>query len=170
MDCTYFDVRVFNPRAQSNETQDITRTYIKHEEAKKKNYLHRVLEVEKASFTPLVMSTTGGLGQEFSRTLKQLATKKSRKTGYTYQECIRYLRVRLSFSMVRSITCSIRGYRGRNKNDDSSSDLYHRYQSLTVACILCVIFSSSRYLSILLILLGLMHVASFMVYLFLSSF
>ena len=127
MDCTYFDVRVFNPRAQSNGTQDIPRTYIKHEEEKKKNYLHRIIEVEKASFTPLVMSTTGGLGQEFSKTLKQLATKKSRKTGYTYQECIRYLRVRLSFSMVRSITCSIRGYRGRNKNDGSSSDLYHTY-------------------------------------------
>eukprot|EP00116_Pleurobrachia_bachei_P008222 sb/3468484/ len=69
---------------------------------------------------PLVMSTTGGLGREFDKTLKQLAEKKAKKTGYSYDQCIRYLRLRLSFAMVRSVTISIRGHRGRLRAEGSS--------------------------------------------------
>ena len=89
--------------------------YEKHKTEKKKAYLQRVLQIEKAVFTPLVMSTSGGLGREFKNTLKQLAKRKSTKTGYAEQDCIRYLRLCLSFAMVRSITVSIRGYRGRGR-------------------------------------------------------
>ena len=77
MDNIYFDVRIFNPRISSNSNQTIAKTYEKHEREKKTSYLHRVLEVEKSTFTPLVMSTTGGLGREFDKTLKQLADKKA---------------------------------------------------------------------------------------------
>ena len=70
------------------------------------------------------MSTSGGLGREFQNTLKQLAHRKSSKTGYERQDCIRYLRLRLSFAMVRSITVSIRGYRGRGKAAASDADEY----------------------------------------------
>eukprot|EP00116_Pleurobrachia_bachei_P001456 sb/3461718/ len=94
MDCTYFDVRIFNPRVKSNANQSIQKTYEKHETEKKKAYLQRVLQVEKAVFTPLVMSTSGGLGREFKNTLKQLANRKSK------QDCVRYLRLRLSFAMA----------------------------------------------------------------------
>ena len=120
MDSIYFDVRIFNPRITSNSNQSIAKTYEKHEREKKTAYLHRVLEVEKSSFTPLVMSTTGGLGREFNKTLKQLAEKKAKKTGYSYDQCIRYLRLRLSFAMVRSVTISIRGHRGRLRAEGSS--------------------------------------------------
>ena len=112
MDCVYFDVRIFNPRTPSNSNQTIGKTYEKHENAKKTGYLQRVLQVEKATFSPLVMSTSGGLGKEFASVLKRLAEKKAAKTGYNYQDCIRYLRLRLSFAMVRSVTTSIRGHRG----------------------------------------------------------
>ena len=124
MDNIYFDVRIFNPRISSNSNQTIAKTYEKHERERerKTSYLHRVrvLEVEKSTFTPLVMSTTGGLGREFDKTLKQLADKKATKTGYSYGQCIRYLRLRLSFAMVRSVTTSIRGHRGRLRAEGSS--------------------------------------------------
>eukprot|EP00116_Pleurobrachia_bachei_P016690 sb/3476952/ len=42
------------------------------------------------------------------------------KTGYSYDQCIRYLRLRLSFAMVRSVTISIRGHRGRLRAEGSS--------------------------------------------------
>ena len=126
MDNTYFDVRIFNPRVASNSNQAISKVYAKHEREKKTGYLHRVLEVEKSSFTPLVMSTTGGLGREFKKTLKHLADKKAKKTEYSYEQCIRYLRLRLSFAMVRSITISIRGHRGRLRGEGNRDDqLYH---------------------------------------------
>ena len=122
LDCIYFDVRIFNPRIKSNANQSIQKIYEKHEAAKKTAYLQRVLQVEKAVFTPLVMSTSGGLGREFKNTLKQLANEKSKKTGYSYEDCVRYLRLRLSFSMVRSITVSIRGHRGRARGRDKAAD------------------------------------------------
>ena len=115
-------------RISSNSNQTIAKTYEKHEREKKTSYLHRVLEVEKSTFTPLVMSTTGGLGREFNKTLKQLAEKKAAKTGYSYDQCIRYLRLRLSFAMVRSVTISIRGHRGRLRAEGSSSRDDNIYQ------------------------------------------
>ena len=55
---TYFDVRVFNPHAPSNRNSN---SYRKHELEKKRQYEQCVREVEHASFTPLVLSATGGM-------------------------------------------------------------------------------------------------------------
>ena len=50
----FFDVRVFLPNADS--------IYRQHENEKKRKYATRVLEIEQGTFTPLVFSTTGGMG------------------------------------------------------------------------------------------------------------
>ena len=60
-DRAFFDVRVFNPHATSNQ-QPIATCYRKHENSKKRDYERRVREIERGSFTPLVLSLTGGLG------------------------------------------------------------------------------------------------------------
>ena len=60
----YFDVRVFHPNALSNSSGSISTAYKKHEDIKKQAYGQRVREVEHGVFTPLVFSTTGGMGQE----------------------------------------------------------------------------------------------------------
>ena len=57
----FFDVRVFNPHAPSNRHPCC---YRKHELEKKQHYEQRVREVEHASFTPLVLSATGGMANE----------------------------------------------------------------------------------------------------------
>ena len=58
---TYFDVRVFNPHAPSNMNTSLLACYKRHERCKKRAYEQRICEIEHSSFTPLVMSATGGL-------------------------------------------------------------------------------------------------------------
>ena len=52
---------VFNPFARSYVTSPIGTTYRRHERAKVREYKQRVREIERASFTPLVFSATGGM-------------------------------------------------------------------------------------------------------------
>ena len=74
VDKTFFDVRVFHPGAESNKTTTIEAAFEKHEQEKKRTYNRRILEVEKATFTPLVFSTTGGMGKEAEKFHKRLAS------------------------------------------------------------------------------------------------
>ena len=46
---TFFDIRVFNPFASSNQSSSISATYIRHEKAKKRSYEERLREIEHAS-------------------------------------------------------------------------------------------------------------------------
>ena len=58
------DIRVFHAPATSNRNlKSIPKMYIHHEELKKKAYNARVIQVEKGVFTPMVFSTTGGMGE-----------------------------------------------------------------------------------------------------------
>ena len=59
----FFDVRVFNPHAPSNRQPQLATSYRRHENLKKRCYEQRIREVEHGSFTPLVLSATGGLGR-----------------------------------------------------------------------------------------------------------
>ena len=58
----FFDVRVFNPTSKRYVNQEISKTYEVNEIEKKKLYKERILQIEHGSFTPLVMSTTSGMG------------------------------------------------------------------------------------------------------------
>ena len=60
---TFFDVRVFNPFAKSNQNQKLSTVFEKNEE-KKRTYNQRVIQVEHGSFTPLVFGAHGGCGYE----------------------------------------------------------------------------------------------------------
>ena len=55
----FVDVRVFNPYAPSN-MNSISAAYRRHENTKRRVYGQRVRETEHASFTPIMMSATGG--------------------------------------------------------------------------------------------------------------
>ena len=74
----FFDVRVFNPLAPSNR-QPLPTCYRKHENLKKRAYEQRIREVERGSFTLLVMSLTGGLEKAASVCYKRLASMISAK-------------------------------------------------------------------------------------------
>ena len=54
-------MRVFHPNAPTYRNRDLTALYRMHEGIKKREYGERVREVEREVFTPLVLSTTGGM-------------------------------------------------------------------------------------------------------------
>ena len=106
----FFDVRVFNPHAPSNR-QPLPTCYRKHENQKKRAYEQRVREVEHGSFTPLVMSLTGWLGNTASVCYKRLASLISVKRDIPYSSTMAWIRCSLSFSLLRSSIQCIRGAR-----------------------------------------------------------
>ena len=99
---TFFDVRVFNPLAPSNKNLVPAAAYRKHEREKKRAYEQRVREVEHSSFTPLILSATGGMGNEATNFYKRLATLLAKKWDSPYSNTLCWLRCRLSFSLLRS--------------------------------------------------------------------
>jgi hypothetical protein len=60
----FFDVRVTHVNAESQRNKKTSEIFRRHEEAKKREYMQRVLDVEHGSFTPLVFGTNGGMGKE----------------------------------------------------------------------------------------------------------
>ena len=108
----FFDVRVVNPLAQTNAAKKIPIMYRHHEGAKKREYLARILQVEKGSFSPLIFSCTGGMAPEASRFIKELAFKLSIKRGDPYSQTVNFVRRRIRFDILRVCIISLRGERG----------------------------------------------------------
>ena len=110
---TFFDVRVTHPTAASHLKKSMEALYRENENEKKRAYNDRVMNIEKGAFTPLVFSTTGGMGPECTRLNKQLAELISQKTGEVYAHVMRHLRTRLRFALLRATLVAVRGYRGQ---------------------------------------------------------
>ena len=62
-----------HPNCPTYSDKTIQQVYVAHEREKKKAYNERVINVEKASFTPIVGSTSGGMGQEANKFHKRIA-------------------------------------------------------------------------------------------------
>ena len=86
----FFDVRVFNPHAPSNR-QSLNPCYRKHENIKKRAYEQRIREVEHGTFTPLVMSLTGGLGNAATVCYKRLASLLCAKWNQPYSSTMAWI-------------------------------------------------------------------------------
>ena len=116
----FFDVRVFNPCAQSNSNAPIQSIYRRHEAEKRRAYEQRILEIEHASFTPIVLSATGGMAKSATVFYRRLAAMLSEKQGTPYSSTINWIRCKLSFALLRMAILSVRGGRskpGRPAND-----------------------------------------------------
>ena len=95
-----------------------------HEQQKKKKYGDRVHEVELASFTPLVFSTTGSMCKEAVTFYRRLAKLLSKRNTMTYSSTLVWLHCLLSFSLLRSATMCIRGSRSISyRSSDASPEL-----------------------------------------------
>ena len=112
---TFLDIRIMHPNSPSYIDKPVERVYIQHENEKKRSYNERVLQVEKASFTPIVMSTSGGEGKEAARHHKRIATLIAQKRNESYADVINYVRTRLRFSLLKSTLTAIRGVRGKSR-------------------------------------------------------
>ena len=56
----FFDVRVCHPNADSYRDLTPKQIYKKHENEKKRHYAEKVMKIKQGTFTPLVVTTTGG--------------------------------------------------------------------------------------------------------------
>jgi hypothetical protein len=94
-----------------------------HEEEKKTKYLQRIIQVEKANFSPFVMSTTGGIAPEATAFLKKLAQKLSAKLNQSYPNIMGYLRRKLRFELLKTTLMAVRGFRKTRNVKISELDL-----------------------------------------------
>jgi len=111
-----FDVRIFHPNAKSYSSKPLNTLYKLHENLKKRDYGDRVRQREKASFTPLVYSTHGGMATEAEKFHKRLGKLISEKRKERYADVIGHMRAKLRFTLLRSVLVSLRGARGRDKH------------------------------------------------------
>ena len=69
----FFDLRVFHLFAPTHRSSSLASIYRQHERKKNNEYGVRVREIEHGCFTPLVFSTSGGMGREATMVFKKLA-------------------------------------------------------------------------------------------------
>ena len=123
MDKAFFDIRIFHPGADSNKHLTPDKMYIKHENEKKRMYNDRVIDVEKASFTPLVFSTSGGMGQEANKLNKRIASLIAIKRDSLYSDAVSYIRKRLRFTILKTTLIALRGFKGKQYPHGPPKDL-----------------------------------------------
>ncbi|KAG1648178.1 hypothetical protein GQR58_030043 [Nymphon striatum] len=107
----FFDVRVTHVNSQTNANKDTKVVFKEHEQSKKRGYLERVLEIEHASFTPLVLGTNGGMGTECQKFVSALASKLAEKQNEEYS----FFKNRFSISVlvVASFTWAFHDFTAR---------------------------------------------------------
>ena len=107
---TFLDVRVFNPFASSNPIPTIAGRYKKHEDEKRRCYESRVINVEDASFVPVVFSTTGGQGKAAAALYARIAAMLADKRGEHFSVLMALISATLAFALVRAAVACLRGH------------------------------------------------------------
>ena len=110
---SFFDVRVFNTFAESNQSPCLAATFRRHEGDKRRAYEECIREVEQGSFTLLVFSSSGGMGKAASVKYKRLASLLSEKWNSLYSLVMGWLCCSLGFSLLRSSLMCLRGSQSR---------------------------------------------------------
>ena len=104
----FFDVRVTNPLAPSYVSTPLQQHLRNPESDKKMAYGRRVVEIEKASFTPLVFTVAGACGKECDVFLKRLSADIAHRTNEHQSVVMAYIRTRLSYTLLHANTISLR--------------------------------------------------------------
>ena len=120
MERTFLDVRVVHPNSSSYQGKQISKIYEQNEKEKKRTYNQRIIQVEKASFTPLIFTTSGGMGPECTKFHKKIAQLIALKTKEEYPQVMNHLRTRLRFTLLRSTLIALRGEKGKAKKPTGS--------------------------------------------------
>ena len=128
----FFDVRITNADCESQRNTTLKSVLRKHELEKKREYNQRIMQVEHGTLTPLVFTTTGAMGHECQKYHKTLADKISIKNGDRYDEIMRYIRVKVSFLVLKGVILCLRGSRTIKRNFDDGNDFGLCLQELRV--------------------------------------
>ena len=115
----FFDIRVFNPLAQTYSNQTLKSAHKSNENSKKREYAERILNVEHGTFTPLVFSCLGGMSIECEKFFNHLADLISEKRNTSISKGRTWIRTKLSYCLLRSTHLCIRGSR-RSRQDQEN--------------------------------------------------
>ena len=121
----FFAVRVFNFNARRYAKQELLKAYQLNEKEKKRFYNERIMQVEYGTFTPLVMSATGGMGQELSKFYSRLSQLISEKRESSYSIFATWIRRKIMFALIKSVGMCLRGSQSvfhREKLEQSIKD------------------------------------------------
>ena len=102
---------MFNPFARSYSRLPFSRCYRVNEQEKQQAYDEWIREVERACFSPLVFSATGGMGPVATTVYRKLASMLAGKWKMNYSSCLFWVRCRLCYSLLRSGVMCLRGHR-----------------------------------------------------------
>ena len=120
---TYADVRIFDPNAKRYQNNTLKQMYAKNEVEKKRHYNERVQRVEQGSFSPLVFSANGGMGNECRIFCNRLCEMLAEKRKCELTKIKSWLRTILSFTLMRSMLLCLRGSRSLKKVEIEINDV-----------------------------------------------
>ena len=83
-----------------------------YENEKKTSYNDRVLDKERGTFTPVVFSSTGGMGIKASKLMKRIAERTERKTGQRFADVMGFIRKGIRFDLLKTTTMAMLGEQG----------------------------------------------------------
>ena len=78
--------------------------------------------MEKATFTPLVFTATGGMAPECTRYHKKIAELISSKTKEEYSHVMNHMRQRIRFTLLKSTLVAIHEERGKPKRKEKVTE------------------------------------------------
>ena len=116
-------VRVFNQNVKRHANIKLSKAYEINEKAKKKTYNERILQVEHGSFTPLVMSATGGMTRECKKFYLRLTEMICKKRKTNCNVTITWIRKKIVFSLIKSVGICLRWNHSVFQNDNVEMSL-----------------------------------------------
>ena len=105
----FFHVRVCYPNAESYKDLEPQQSYRMHENEKKRQYSTRVLDIEHRTFSPLIFTTTSGIGKECLSYHSHLAELIALKKGEEYAATMSWIRAKTSFTLLTSALICLSG-------------------------------------------------------------
>ena len=113
---------VTHVNSRSNQGKHTATILKEQENEKKRKYNQKVMDVEIRTFTPLVFGTNGGMGLDCQNLLRTLANKLSSTNNEPYGSVVSWLRIQLSFAILRTVHRCVGGSRYRFKSREVSED------------------------------------------------
>ena len=107
----FLDIRIFDPMAACHRELCLEAAHQRNELEKQRAYGERIQHVDQGSFTPLVFTTSGGMGPKAKCFYSRLAEIISEKKQQPRSHIVAWMRCRLSFSLLRSALLCLRGTR-----------------------------------------------------------
>ena len=106
---TFLDITVFTPSTNSYTNQVLSKSYEVKEKEKKGADNQRVQPVEHGTLTPVVLFSTDNMRRECKNFYSQLSKMVSNKQIHPNSFAAAWIRKKVSFSLVKSISLFISG-------------------------------------------------------------